>query len=629
MALFDGKRFSVPGTIKKSLSYLKFNGVDGVMSQVRYKMTGPGLAYNNWYKEKHEADAEELQLQRETHFEYEPLISIIVPVYMTPEFFLRSMIESVLRQSYGNWQLCIVDGSQADKADASDDDNQEEVSVYERLYSRETERIVRQYMEQDERIKYHLMEENLGISDNTNAGIDMSSGSYIAFLEHDDILTDDALFRIVEALQENKYEFIYTDEDKMSEDGSKYSDPSFKPDFSIDLIRSTNYIHRFVVVSKKLALEVGGLHREFDGGQSYDFILRCIEKTRQIKHVSRVLYHYRIHSRTLASHTKEYAREMEKKALAAHIKRSKLYATLGVSDTPGLFKVNYETPGNPYLSIIIPGGENADNLNRCLSPLFELARYSNFEIIIIDQDGTNETMLKFYHRMERIRRNIKVVVNKDADSLPQLRNYGAARARGEYILFLDSNVEILDVTAIGEMLGICMRDDVGIVSGVLYNDNNTTYHEGYVVGINGIYDHLYRGLRKTSYGYLMYNKMNRDLSAVSASCMMVKKNLYAEVGGFFEGYRTELAAVDFCLKIRELDKLVVCAVDAGWRYHSDYIYEPAKHSVVTPAEQPQEDYIKQVSEDDIFDASWHHIIEDGDPYYNINFARDGELFSLL
>lgn len=628
MALFDGKRFSVPSTIKKGLSYLRFNGVDGVMSQVRYKMSGPRLAYNNWYKEKHEADAEELLQQRETHFDYEPLISIIVPVYMTPEFFLRSMIESVMRQSYENWQLCIVDGSQADKTDTETTEASEEVSVYERLYSKETERIVRQYMEEDSRIRYHLMEENLGISDNTNAGIDMSSGSYIAFLEHDDILTDDALFRVVEALQENKYEFLYTDEDKMSEDGSKYSDPAFKPDFSIDLIRSGNYIHRFVVVSKKLALQVGCLRSEYDGGQSYDFILRCIEATDSIKHIPRVLYHYRIHNRTFASHAREYSREMEKKALSAHIKRCGLYATLGVSETPGIFKINYETPGNPYISVIIPGGEKTEVLDRCLQPLFELARYSNFEIIIIDQDGTDENMLKYYHRMERIRRNIKVVVNKTADSLPALRNYGATRARGEYLLFLDCNVEIIDAAAIGEMLGICMREDVGVVSGILYNDNNTTYHQGYVVGINGMYDHLYRGLRKNSYGYLMHNKMNRDLSAVSASCMMVKRDLYNEIGGFFEGYRTELAAVDFCLKVREKNKLVVCAVDAGWYYHSGYIYEPAKRSVVKPTEEPQEDFIPNISEDEIFDATWHHILEEGDPYYNINFARDGELFSL-
>lgn len=659
-------KINVPGfnkdSIKKGLNFLKYNGVDGVVSQVRYKMSGPGLAYNNWYKEKHEASEAVVALQRVTKLAYEPLISIVVPVYKTPEPFLRAMIESVLAQSYDKWQLCIVDGSCGDtRPHDADMDDEADIDTYANatlgniygdtgetesnngLYAQasggegyavyDTERIIREYMEKDERICYRLMEENLGIADNTNVGIDMAKGSYIAFLEHDDVLSKDALYSVAEALQDERYELIYSDEDKMSDDGSKYSDPAFKPDFSIDLLRSYNYIHRFLVVSKKLALSVGCMRREYEGGQAYDFILRCVEHTRSIKHIPRVLYHYRINNRSTAGIKNRNKAEVEKKALAAHIKRCGLYATLGVSEINGIYRINYETPGNPYISIVIPGGKSVDALDRLLRPLFELARYSNFEIIIVDSDGTDDEMLKYYHRMERIRRNISVVVDKDAESLPNMRNFGAARAKGEYLLFLDSNLELVSASAIGDMLGVCMREDVGIVTGTMYNDHNSVYSQGYVVGINGIYDRLYKGVKKGAFGYLMQNRMNKNVSAVPARCMMVRKALYDEIGGFYECFTNEYAAVDFCLRVRKLGLQIVCVADAMWSIHMANRYEPLKKSVIKPNDEASDtnaldEYFDSKTEEEIFEDAWHDILEAGDPFYNINFARDGELFSL-
>lgn len=608
---FDISTFSKEN-IKKSLNFLKYNGVDGVMSQVRYKMTGPGLAYNNWYKEKHEADSEELLKQRENHLSYEPLISVVVSIYKTPEYYLRSMIESVIRQSYENWQLCIIDGSIM-----KDERHAEEKHFL------NTENIVREYMEKDGRIRYLLMEEDLGIAESLNAGIDMSAGSYVAFIDHDDILTDDALYCVVKALQDERYELLYSDEDKMSEDGSKYSDPAFKPDFSLDLIRSYNYMHSLMVVSKRLALSIGNFNTEFDGAQYYDFVLRCVEKTDSIKHIPRVLYHYRINNLTTElEHKKEYNQEMAKRALAAHIRRTNLYATLGVTEIPGINKVNYETPGNPYISIIIPGCDNIEVIDRLLKPLFELARYSNFEIIIIDREGSDQMLLKYYQRMESIRKNISVIVNRSAENMSAIRNFGALRSKGEYLLFLDSNIEIISPGAIGEMLGICMRPEVGAVSGTLYTSNNTVYNQGYVVGVNGYFDNLYRGLRKGAFGYLMQNRTNRDLSAIPSSCMMVKKSVFVEAGGFFEAFEDELAAVDLCLRIRELNKLIVCACDATWCYHTDYKYE--LRELIKPEAKIEE----EPTSEQLFEAKWQEILEEGDPYYNKNFAKDGELFSL-
>lgn len=602
--------------IKKGLNYLKYNGVGGVMSQVRYKMTGPGLAYNNWYREKHEADAEELVAQSETHFDYEPTISVLVSVYMTPEFFLRSMIDSVKRQSYKNWELILIDGSQAN--DTASEEESDEESSYKRLFSKETERIIKQYADEDKRIIYHLMEHNPGISDNINLATTLASGEYIALLDHDDILSDDALFTVVSELQNARYDLIYSDEDKMSKDGSKYSDPAFKPDFDLDLIRSYNYMSRLLVVKKHFAEAVGGFRREYDGGQTYDFILRCIENTDKIHHISRVLYHYRISDRNDKSLEKKktYTYEMEKKALAEHLQRNGEFATLLPADTPGIFRINYETPGNPHISIIIPAGKNVFSLQRLIQPLYEKMRYSNFEILLVDCETADDEMLKYFRNLEKMRRNIKVLTNSSLETLAAIKNYGASKASGKYLLFLSPNLEIDDATSLGDMLGLCMRKDVGIVTGVLYTTSNAIFHEGYAIGVNGYFDSLYKGLRRGQLGYLMHNRMNRGYSAVSSDCMLIKRSVFDELGGFREDFSKDFADIDICLKARELGIHICSVANASWIYHPDGIYNHDLPGAVIDCEEN-------------FKEIWKDTISLGDYYYNPNFARDGELFSLI
>lgn len=609
--------------IKKGLNYIKYNGLSGVWSRVRYKMSGPGLGYNNWYRENHEADEEELSKQRQTKFDYEPVISILVPIYMTPEFFLRAMIDSVRRQTYKKWQLCIVDGS-----DVNDRNQESEPSGKDQVYSLETEKIIRQYMEEDERIEYMMLKENLGISENTNKALTMAGGDYILLLDHDDIISDDALFCVVDALQEERYDAIYSDEDKMSEDGTKVSDPAFKPDFSIDLLRAHNYITHLFVVKRELALAVGGFRSEYDGAQDYDFILRCCENTESIKHIPRVLYHWRINNNSVSAnaHKKEYALEAGKKALSAHLTRRGGYAKVSHTDMWGIYKVTYETPGNPFISIIIPGGDDETMLDKCLVSLFEKARYNNFEIIIVDYDGENEKMLSYYHRIEKMRKNIRIVTYKDAKGINDARNYGASAAKGDYLLFLDNNTEIIDVTAIGEMLGICMRKEVGAVAGTLYTDNNSICHEGIAIGLNGLYSYLYQGIKRGGFGYLMHNRVNGNYSAVSAACFMIKTDLFDKLDGFADKFRTELSEIDFCLRIRELNKLVVCAADAGWYYHK----MPKASDLVSPENRQIKENAEEVlmQEENLFQILWSNILKEGDPYYNSNFTREGEPFTL-
>ncbi len=610
--------------IKKGINYIRYNGLGGVWARVRYKMSGPAIGYNTWYRDNHMPKPDELERECEDVFDYMPCFSILVPIYMTPEKFLRDMIESVCNQTYPNWQLCIVDATAEPEnfVGVQPDNDSENVNIV------DTETIVREYMEKDDRICYRRLEENYGIAGNTNKALELAVGEYIGLLDHDDVLTPDALYQVAKALQEDKYEVLYSDEDKMSEAGNKFTDPAFKPDFNIDLLRAHNYITHFFVVKGEVAHAVGGFDREYDGAQDYDFILKCCEYAVQknirhivaggesgIKHIPRVLYHWRVSGKSVAAdvHSKEYAKEAGKRAVSAHLLRTGAYATVTHSEMWGIYKVIYDTPGNPFLSIVIAGPKQKSVISKCLLPLFDKARYSNFEIIIVNTHVNDEQLDKFYRRMEGMRRNIHVIDTDRSLSLPEMRNLGAKRANGDYILFLDGNTEIIDYTSIGEMLGICMRQEVGIVSGTLYNDNDAVCHSGIAVGINGVATYLYQGIKKGGFGYLMHNRVNCDYSAVSAACMMVKKELFTKLGGFSDKFKSDLSDIDFCLRARERGVVVVCAADAGWYYHaegSDMVIES------TPAEQ------------DLFQILWASIIQNGDPFYNPNFKRNGAPFTL-
>ena len=582
--------------IKKGISYIRENGIDGIASRVRYKMQGPGLAYNGWYRDNHKPSEEELERQRTTVFEYSPLISILVPIYETPERYLRDMIESVINQTYGKWQLVLVDGSNRSDGEPR------------------TETIIKEYMTSDRKIVYAPLEKNLGIAMNTNMAFNYSTGEYITLLDHDDMLTKDALFSVVSALQEERYDVLYSDEDKISEDGTKVSDPAFKPDFSIDLLRAHNYITHLFVVTRKILLEVGGFDSEYDGAQDYDLALKCSEKTKSIKHISRVLYHWRINDKSVAlnPHKKEYAKEAGKRALQAHIERSGCFATVAHTDMWGMYKVSYDTPGNPLLSIVIPGGENREIIEKCIGPLFEKTRYSDFELIIVNPYSNNNVLQKFYAQLEATRRNIRVLEYDGTPSVMRMRNYGAQRAKGDYILFLDYGVEKLEVTAVKEMLGHCMRKDVGVVGGALFGDKGITITQGIAVGINGPFCHLYQGIKKGDFGYLMHNHVNANYSAVSGACMMVKTELFRGIGGFSERFTTELCDVDFCLRIREHGYLVVGVADATWHFYSE-------------ADRKLPDYNNYFErEKGLFEILWSNIINNGDPYYNPNFAKNGD-----
>lgn len=583
-----------PKGIRRGISYIKNNGIEGIMSDIRYKLSGPGLSYDGWYR-KHMADEAELKRQRETELLYSPKVSILVSVYKTPANFLSAMLESVIEQTYGCWELVIVDGSRTIRS------NQD---------IPETKKIVQQYMEMDERINYILLDEDIGISECLNLAVEMSSGEYVALMSHDDVIAKEALYTMVNALQEDRADIVYSDDDKMSEEQSRYFEPAFKPDFDIDLIRAYNYIGYFTLIKRSLVQAVGGFRREYEGVQYYDYILRCCEhvwndRSASIRHVSRVLYHMRKHGETAEREKKRMLRsEMGRKAVEEHLKRMDVFATVSHSDMPGIYKIAYDTPANPLLSIIIVGNDNVEDMKKCIQSLYEKARYSNFEIIVVDRYEGNEELNKFYRRMENMRRNIHVVSESDELSVSRLRVKGASFAVGDYMLFLDGNTEVMDVTAMGEMLGICMRSEVGAVGGILYGDNQAVYKSCYAVGADGRFDDVYKGIKRGDRGYMMKNRITSECSAVSSSCMMVKRELFYRIGGFSDKFETELADIDFCLRVIQHGFCVVMAADAGWYIHNTYSLDNRK----IPSEEL-----------DLFNILWGQYISKGDRYLSNRF----------
>lgn len=588
-----------PENAKKTVRYVKRNGISHLRQHIYMKIMRSGKPYEEWFEE-HKPSEEELQKQRETCFAKKPLISIVVPTYKTPISYLREMIDSVLAQTYDNWELCIADGSEGDEA---------------------LEKELECYSARDPRIKYRLLEKNLGIADNTNGALELASGEYIGLFDHDDMLAPNALYEIVKALQEKEYDILYTDEDKVDGDGKKHMDPNFKPDFSMDLFRSHNYITHFFVVKKKIVDEIGGFRREFDGSQDYDLMFRCIEKAESIKHIPMILYHWRIHMNSVAGDpaSKMYAYEAGRKAIAEHLKRVGIDAEVEHMGLWGMYHVKYIIHGNPLISIVIPNKDHADDLRRCVESLYKVSQYKNFEIVIVENNSEEKETFSYYEQLTREHDNIRVITWKGDFNYSAINNYGVQETKGEYLLFLNNDTEMISPNALEEMLGCCMREDVGAVGAKLLYEDNTVQHAGVVIGFGDYAGHVNNGIGRDDYGYMVRARINCNYSAVTAACMMTKKTLFHEVGGFDEQFVVACNDVDYCLKLRELNKWIVFNAFAEW-YH----YESKSRGYEnTKAKKKRFD-----AEVEKFQKKWQNLLTNGDPFYNKNFPVTQDPFTL-
>ena len=554
--------------------------------------------YGAWFA-RHKADKRVLRRQKHASFAQKPLISIVIPLYCTPLPYLKELIESVRRQSYENWQLCLADGSPDDKAK----------EFLEKHYGRE------------KRIVYQKLKENGGISANTNAAAELAKGEYLMFCDHDDTLEPDALYEIVKAINDTDADVVYTDEDKVSMDGQHYFDPNFKPDFNLFRLRVNNYICHIFVVRKSLTDETGMLRSEFDGAQDFDFILRCCEKAKKITHIPKVLYHWRCHEESTAENpeSKTYAFESGKRAIEEHYRRTGIDAEVYQGEFLGLYRTRFHRDHDPLISIIIPNKDHIDDLKRCMDSIDQKSTYKNYEYIIVENNSTDDATFQYYKKLEAENPKAHVVYWDKEFNYSAINNYGAAFAKGEYLLLLNNDTEIINEDCLEELLGYCMRSDVGAVGARMYYEDDTIQHAGVVIGFGGIAGHCFVLQPRGTTGYCHRIICAQDYSAVTAACMMVKREAFDKVGGLTEELAVAFNDIDFCMKLREAGYLIVYNP-----YAELYHYESKSRGL----EDTPEKVARFNKEIQIFERRWPDIMRDGDPYYNPNLTLKSQDFSL-
>ncbi len=564
------------------------------------------IVYQKWLQ-KHLPGPRELERQRKEVFSNSPLISIVVPLYRTPPAYLEAMIESVRAQTYGKWELCLSDGSGADTL---------------------LRDILKEWESRDSRIRAVYHEKPLKIAENTNEAIRISRGDFVAFMDHDDQLTPNALYECVKAIdQDGEIQMLYSDEDKMSMDGHQFFQPHMKPDFNQDLLCTVNYICHLFVVRRDVLDRVGLLRPEYDGAQDYDLIFRCTEavesahRMERICHIPKVLYHWRSHEDSTAEdpESKGYAFEAGQRAVQAHYDRVGIGAKVYPGEYPGLYRTRFLRDWSPLISVIIPNKDHKEDLKRCLEALWEKSSYQNLEYIIIENNSEKEETFAYYNELEESGRKVKVVYWEGTFNYSAINNYGVKAASGEYYLFLNNDTEIINEDCIEELLGYCMRPDVGAVGARMYFEDDTIQHAGVVIGFGGVAGHCFVMQPRGYSGYCHRIICAQDYSAVTAACMMVPKEVFQEVGGFCEELAVAFNDVDFCMKVRRAGKLIV------YNPYAELYHFESKSRGLEDTPEKVSRFNQEIA---TFEKRWPDILRRGDPYYNPNLTLDSQNFSL-
>lgn len=633
----DKSSFRKKNKIQKALTILKEKGPVELGKKVQRKLAAP-WKYHKWFVAQR-ATEEELAAQRQQTFAYEPKISILVPTYRTPIPMLKEMIESVRAQSYENWELCIADGSVGARINADGSVEGEKAGA---APISPLENVLSEYHEKDTRIVYKVLDKNGGISYNTNCAFELATGDFIALLDHDDIIEPDALFEVVKKLQNKETKIVYTDEDKVSNNLKHFMDPNLKPDFSIDLFRSHNYITHFYVVSADIYREVGGEDSKYDGAQDYEFMFRCIEKALNdagcsfaegnidfgadkarnvIAHVPRVLYHWRLAKGSTAENpeSKMYAYESGRAAVEEHLKRMQIPAKVEMTDMWGMYHAKYEVIGSPLVSIIIPSKDHTDDLDNCIRSIVKKSTYKNIEFIIAENNSESKETFGYYEKITEELPNVKVVKWEKEFNYAAINNFAAKKARGEYFLFLNNDTELITETAIGEMLAIAERKDVGIVGAKLLYPDDTVQHAGILLGFRGYAQHAFVGIGRNEFGFMVRARINCNYNAVTGACLMISKDDFEAVSGFSEDFPVAGNDVDLCLKVRKLEKLVVYNAFSEW-YH----YESKSRGYEDTPEK-KERFECEVGH---FRQVWSEKLAKTDEYYNPNFDMNAGPYEL-
>lgn len=587
---------------RRSAATLRERGAQQLWRDVTFRV-GLAFHHDSW---RHRADIplrRELKAQRAAPLPGAPRVSVVVPVYNTPLPFFRQMLRSVRRQTYANWQLVLVD--------ASDAAHQAPGALAQKWAAR------------DARILYKKIE-NQGIAANTTAGFGLAEGDCIALLDHDDLLYPNALYESVQTLQNTGADLVYSDEIVLSADLKKLGGYHFKPDFAPDYLRGNNYITHLAVFTRAL-LEAAGAYEDpaFDGAQDHDLLLRLTEKARRVEHIQKVLYIWRGHAGSTAAgmEAKPYAIAAGERAINAHLQRVGLPGCArAVPGAPGAFQLRYELTARPLISVLIPNKDHTGDLEHCLSGLYKNAGYDNFEVLILENNSTDPDTETFYAALPARYPRCRVLRYRGPFNFSAINNFGARQANGEHLLLLNNDIEILSPGFLRELLSYSQRPDVGAVGAKLYYPDDTIQHAGVIMGINGSAGHSHKSYPRAAVGDLYRLVTTQNYMAVTGACLMTKAELYRAAGGLDEeNFAVAYNDVDYCLKLWQQGLLNVFTPCAE-AYH----YESKSRGLDTTPENEA----RYQREKAAFYAKYKPYIDNYDPYYNPHFNNLFENFGL-
>ena len=558
--------------------------------------------YIEWF-DKHKATEEQLDRQRKISkdFKYRPLISILLPTYNTNPTYLRSCIDSVLSQSYDNWELCISDDNST---------------------SEQTKDVIKEYVEKYDNIIVTFRKENGHISKSSNTALSMAKGDYISLLDHDDILPPNALFEVVNAINKNpEVDLIYTDEDKIDHEGN-HIEPFFKPDWSPDFMNSCNMITHFATMKANIIRGVNGFTVGTHGAQDWDLFLKIAAKTNNIYHIPKILYHWRKSETSTAMNadSKPYAYINQKNVLRSSVRQRKENAYIDSHVALGFWRKKYVIPTNPLVSIIIPTKNNFKYIKKCIESIIENTTYPYFEIIIVDTGSTDSQVNNFYGKLINDNENIQIVKYKKKFNFSDACNYGADNSNGEYLLFLNNDTEVITHDWIQSLLEHAQRPEVGMVGPKLIFEDKTIQHAGIVLSERDIAFHPFYGQdeRVDIFTYI-YTANIRNVSAVTAACSMVSRKKFDEAGGFDPKLRVTYNDVDLNLKLRKKGYYNLYTP-----YAELFHYESKSVGRINTSERDSTELQEAQNE---MRKRWGNYLK-RDPFYNDNFEQFGPGYRL-
>ena len=536
-----------------------------------------------------------------------PTISILTPLYNTPEPYLREFLDSFVDQTAPNGQLCL--------ADASDGEHDA------------VKRIVKEYQAKNQRIVYKKIE-NKGIAANTNAAASLATGDYLALADHDDILAPHAMYTMGKAILQLRERgepdgFLYSDEALFSKSIQRPIVAHFKPDYAPDYLLCCNYICHLAVFQKALWDAVGGERPECDGSQDHDLFLRLIEQVGGAAHVPQVLYYWRVHAGSTSGGTeaKPYVAAAAKKALADHLARTGRTGTVEDGLFPSTYRVKWDIEGDPKVSILIPNKDHTDDLEKCLQSIWKKTTWDNYEIIVIENNSTDPATFAYYEKAKQRYDGLKVVTYPEKGfNFSGINNFGRKAAAGDYLLLLNNDVEVRNGDWLTELLRQCAhKGGAAICGAMLYYPDETLQHAGVITGLGGYAGHSHKYKQKGGSGYLFRIATVQDFSAVTGACLLVKASVYDEVGGLDEQFAVAFNDVDFCLRVRD----VGCRI--AWTPYAELTHYESK-SRGGDEKDPAKAARFAAEQQRLYTIHGKENILD-DPYYNPNLTRDREDFS--